>query len=50
LQLAFSGSVVLDTTVSVPEERWGGLDFWYYYGDPGPRFLWNLSNTPVAFN
>ncbi len=25
-----------DTTVLVPEERWGVLDFWYDYGDAGP--------------
>lgn len=44
------GAIVLDITVPVAGERWGVLDFWYYYGDPGPRFIWNLSDTPVVFN
>ena len=36
--------------VSVPQERWSVLDFWYYMDDPShPRFTWKLSMTPVGF-
>lgn len=44
-------SVVLTETISIPAERWGVLEFWYYPNEPEhPMFTWSLHDSPVAFN
>ncbi len=48
---SLNGTVVIDTTIAVPAERWGVLDFWFYPGEPThPMFTWSLHDSQVGFN